>query len=142
MKNIVKILMTSGIILILGLYLNNSELKAQNLDQKPGKGFIDLNNDGINDNAVDSDGDGIPNCIDPDIVRQQNRNGDGNGNQYSSWYRYNYKHNFAHGYGYGPGDGTGNSGVGPRDGTGYGPGSGTGACDGTGPKGSKRGGRR
>jgi len=138
MKNIAKILMTSAIVLILGLYLNSSELYAQNLDQKPGKGFIDLNGDGINDNAIDSDGDGIPNCIDPDVVRQQNRTQ----NQNNFWYRYNYKHAFAHGYGYGPGDGTGNSGLGPRDGTGFGPGQGTGTCDGTGPKGNKRGGRR
>jgi len=138
MKNLAKILMTSAIVLILGLYLNSSELYAQNLDQKPGKGFIDLNSDGINDNAIDSDGDGVPNCIDPDIVRQQNRNE----NQYNFWYRYNYKNNFAHSYGYGPGDGTGNSGLGPRDGTGFGPGQGTGTCDGTGPKGNKRGGRR
>ncbi len=138
MKNIAKILMTSAIVLILGLYLNSSELYAQKIDKKPGKGFIDLNNDGINDNAIDSDGDGIPNCIDPDVVRQQNRNG----SQYSFWYRYNYKQGFKHGYGYGPGDGTGNSGVGPRDGTGFGPGQGTGTCDGTGPKGKQRGGRR
>jgi hypothetical protein len=140
MKNIVKILMTSGIVLILGLYLNSSELNAQDKVSRTGKGFIDLNNDGINDNAIDSDGDGVPNCIDPDIVKQQNRTG----NHYGFWYRYNYKYNFAHGNanGYGPGDGTGNSGLGPRDGTGFGPGSGTGTCDGTGPKGNKRGGRR
>lgn len=138
MKKLAKILMTSAIVLILGLYLNSSELYAQKIDQKPGKGFIDLNSDGINDNAIDSDGDGVPNCIDPDVVRQQNRNG----SQYSFWYRYNYKHSFKHGYGYGPGDGTGNSGLGPRDGTGFGPGQGTGTCDGTGPKGNKRGGRR
>jgi len=30
----------------------------------------------------------------------------------------------------------------PKDGTGNGPGGGTGNCDGTGPKGSKRGGRK
>jgi hypothetical protein len=138
MKNLAKILMTTAIVLIMGLYLNSSELYAQKMDQKPGKGFIDLNNDGINDNAIDSDGDGVPNCIDPDVVRQQNRNG----SQYNFWYRYNYKHSFKHGYGYGPGDGTGNSGLGPHDGTGFGPGQGTGTCDGTGPKGNKRGGRR
>ncbi len=44
--------------------------------------------------------------------------------------------------GYGPGDGTGNQGAGPRDGSGYGAGSGTGNCDGTGPKGQGRRGRR
>ena len=140
MKNVVKILMTSGMVLILGLYLNSSELNAQNKVNKTGKGYIDLNNDGINDNAIDSDGDGIPNCVDPDFVRAQKRSS----NQYGFWYRYNYKYNNArgNGSGYGPGDGTGHSGIGPRDGTGYGPGSGTGDCDGTGPKGRQRGGRR
>ncbi len=135
MKNVVKILMTSGIVLILGLYLNSSELNAQSNVNKTGKGFIDLNNDGINDNAIDSDGDGIPNCVDPDFVRAQRRSA----NQYSFWYRHNYKFNTAHGNGYGPGNGSGHSGIGPRNGTGFGPGSGT--CDGTGPKG-RRGGRR
>ncbi len=32
------------------------------------RGFVDENGDGINDLAVDSDGDGIPNCQDPDYV--------------------------------------------------------------------------
>jgi len=140
MKNVVKILMISGMVLILGLYLNSSELNAQNKVNKTGKGYIDLNNDGINDNAIDSDGDGVPNCVDPDFVRAQKRSS----NHYSFWYRYNYKYNQArgNGNGFGPGDGTGHSGIGPRDGTGYGPGAGTGVCDGTGPKGKQRGGRR
>ncbi len=140
MKKIGKILMTSGIVLILGLYLNTSELNAQNKVNKTGKGFIDLNNDGINDNAIDSDGDGVPNCVDPDFVGAQKRNS----NQYSFGYRHNYKYNNAqgNGNGFGPGDGTGHSGIGPRDGTGYGPGAGSGVCDGTGPKGKQRGGRR
>ncbi len=43
-----------------------------------------MNGDGINDNAVDSDGDGIPNGQDPDYTKpqdgtgQQNKNGNGN----------------------------------------------------------------
>jgi len=44
--------------------------------------------------------------------------------------------------GYGPADGTGNKGVGPRDGSGFGAKAGGGVCDGTGPKGAKRGPRR
>ena len=43
------------------------------------------------------------------------------------------------GRGKGPGNGTGNQGVGPRDGSGYGAGNCTGTCDGTGPKGQRRG---
>lgn len=34
-----------------------------------GKNFVDLNNDGYNDNAPDADGDGIPNGQDPDYVK-------------------------------------------------------------------------
>jgi hypothetical protein len=34
-----------------------------------GPGFVDLNGDGINDNAPDHDGDGIPNGQDPDYIR-------------------------------------------------------------------------
>jgi hypothetical protein len=44
----------------------------------------------------------------------------------------------------GPGDGTGNRGIGPKDGTGRGPGPSAcgGTCNGTGPKGAARRGRR
>lgn len=38
--------------------------------------FIDENGDGINDAAKDADGDGIPNCQDPDWVRPQDGTGD------------------------------------------------------------------
>lgn len=65
---------------------------------------------------IDNDGDGI--CDNPRTGAKMGRNGKG---------------------GHGPGDGTGNKGIGPRDGSGYGPGSGTGNCDGTGPKGIRRG---
>ena len=46
--------------------------------------FIDANGDGYNDNAPDHDGDGIPNGLDPDWTKGQNRNrnyidGDGDG---------------------------------------------------------------
>jgi hypothetical protein len=86
-----------------------------------GSYFIDLNNDGFNDNAPDLDGDGIPNGQDPDYTRPLNGKGskfmgDRNG------YGYEYKNN----YGYG----TGNC-----NGTGNGP-------NGTNQNGTKRGGRR
>ncbi len=76
-------------------------------------GFVDLNGDGINDNALDSDGDGIPNGQDPDFVRPQ----DGSGRQM----------------------GKGNS---KMRGAGQGSGLGTGDCDGTGPKGNAKRGRK
>ena len=40
-----------------------------------GIGFVDLNGDGINDNAPDVDGDGIPNGQDPDYVPAQDGTG-------------------------------------------------------------------
>ena len=105
-------------------------------NRKNGKGFVDLNGDGLNDNAFDSiTGDGIPNGQDPDLLkprkierRVKNMNGK------STQTKYN-------GNKYGPGNGTGNSGVGPKDGTGNGSGSGTGSgnCDGTGSKGNRSG---
>jgi len=128
MKGSAKMLFVMGFALVLGLFLVSGETFGQSKAKKYGYGFVDLNGDGINDNAIDSDGDGIPNCQDPDYVRLL----DGSGQKFM-------RGNAAkHGRGgYGPGDGTGNQGIGPKDGTGYGPGTGTGTgtCDGTGPKG-------
>ncbi len=44
-----------------------------------GKNFVDLNNDGYNDNAPDADGDGIPNGQDPDYVKSGAGQGAGAG---------------------------------------------------------------
>ena len=92
-----------------------------------------MNGDGLNDNAFDSDGDGIPNGQDPDFVRPKDGTGKQNRNGKNTQTKFG-------GNKYGPGNGTGNNGVGPKDGTGNGSGNGTGTCDGTGPKG--RGGRK
>lgn len=112
--------------------------KVQVLDQsktqtanKNARGFVDLNGDGINDNAADSDNDGVPNCQDPDYKRPL----DGTGNKYMKG---NAHQNKTGKGGFGPGDGTGQSGVGPQDGSGYGPGTRSENCDGTGPKGKTR----
>lgn len=118
-----------------------NKIKTQTQTQSQFKGhgnkFVDTNGDGINDRAIDSDGDGIPNGKDADYVRPLYGTGQKimNGR--------NYQNKFG-GNRFGLGDGTGNSGVGPKDGTGYGSGSGTGSgnCDGTGPKGYTRGGRK
>jgi len=115
---------------------SKNQVKTQTKEQNKvhGVGFVDLNSDGINDNAVDSDGDGIPNGQDPDYVKpndgtgQKFQNGKGKGE--------NKKGNM-----WGPNDGTGNSSIGPKDGTGYGSGSGNGGGTGTGSGGNKRGGR-
>jgi hypothetical protein len=51
---------------------HKSQMKA-----KHGPGFVDLNGDGINDNAPDDDGDGIPNGMDPDYSGPRNGRGHG-----------------------------------------------------------------
>lgn len=78
-----------------------------------GGAFIDEDGDGICDNFQDADGDGIPNCEDPDWVKPE----DGSGNQFG---RKGQKGN---------GRGAWNNGERP----------GTGECDGTGPQGSASG---
>jgi hypothetical protein len=137
MKGTAKMFLVSGFALFLGLFLVSNESYAQQGKAKKfSYGFVDLNGDGINDNAIDSDGDGIPNCQDPDYVRPL----DGSGQKMMKGKTSKFGNK-----GYGPADGTGNQGIGPKDGTGYGPGtgSGTGVCDGTGAKGKmQRAGRR
>lgn len=68
-------------------------------------------------NFVDKDGDGI--CDTYQAGGQHQAKGKGRGK--------------------GPGNGTGNQGVGPRDGSGYRATTCTGTCDGTGPKGQRKG---
>ena len=47
---------------------NKVEEKQQEKNRfQHGKGFVDKNGDGFNDNAPDDDGDGIPNGLDPDF---------------------------------------------------------------------------
>jgi hypothetical protein len=40
-----------------------------------GKHFVDKNGDGYNDNAPDTDGDGIPNCLDSDFKKSMMHKG-------------------------------------------------------------------
>jgi hypothetical protein len=105
---------------------------------------------------TDSDGDGIPNCKDPDYAPPQDGSGFQRGKvkntttlgEYSFRTSWNWrlalmlgpwlpKIGLGSASGFGPGDGTGNGGEGPADGTGHGPGpgDGTGDCDGGGPYG-------
>jgi hypothetical protein len=73
--------------------------------------------------SFDSDGDGIPNCQDPDYTRPM----DGTGRKLGKM-----QHGMSGGANSGACTGMG-KGMGPRDGSG--PRGGTGVCDGTGPKG-------
>ncbi len=119
MKTLAKISSVFALVLFITVFFT-SETSAQQYGggKKANKGFVDVNGDGINDNALDADGDGIPNGQDADFVRPQ----DGSGS----------KNMFGKGSGK-KGLGTGN-GTGICDGTGLGSGngSGTGVCDGTG----------
>ena len=57
------------------LIFYSSTIFAQQKQQrhKNAQVFIDANGDGYNDNAPDHDGDGIPNGLDPDWTKEQNR---------------------------------------------------------------------
>lgn len=74
MKKIVTILLAFSITLFLSTSLfaqdsskTQTKGKAGNkVEAKHGKGFVDANGDGYNDNAPDHDGDGIPNGLDED----------------------------------------------------------------------------
>lgn len=65
----------SALLILALLILGSSVLQAQTCDSTgvktggQGRGFIDADGDGKNDNARDHDGDGIPNGQDPDYVR-------------------------------------------------------------------------
>lgn len=59
------------------LLLTTPATQAQTCDGN-GTHFIDLNGDGFNDNAPDHDGDGIPNGLDPDWIKNAQ---DGSGTQ-------------------------------------------------------------
>lgn len=121
MKRILSFAVTLALVALFGLATTDAQ--AQGLGQQFGKG-----GGMFQYGPLDEDGDGIPNCQDPDFVKPQ----DGSGNQFGKGKMRDGKRQ-----GFGPGDGTGNQGIGPRDGSGYGPGggNGTGECDGTGPKG-------
>ncbi len=106
--------------------------------------FVDGNGDGLNDNAPDFDGDGIPNGMDEDYQPQGMGNGyraggfvdaDGDGINDRMFNARRGPHTGNSRMGYGPGNGAGYGFSGPQDGSGYGPGGASGDCDGTGPKG-------
>ena len=91
--------------------------KRKNPPAQHGKGFVDKNGDGYNDNAPDHDGDGIPNGLDPDYTGsklQKNKFVDLNGDGIND----NAGKGMRGGKGAKGGYGTGNNGIGLKDGTG------------------------
>ncbi len=71
----------NNLILLIGafLFLTHSILYAQDSirvqprAKKQFHKFVDKNGDGYNDNAPDHDGDGIPNGLDPDWLKQKHK---------------------------------------------------------------------
>jgi len=141
---------------IFGLFLAFTVISADDAyaqGRPDGKGFVDANNDGINDNAMDEDGDGIPNGQDPDYTGTTQGNGRGFIDENGDGINDNAPDHdgdgipngqdpdFQQGSGAGDGQrgGQGNGGGGIGGGTGGGDGDGTGECDETGPKGNGRG---
>jgi hypothetical protein len=122
MKRILS-LATAFALVALFSFIATNEANAQTAGAPFGKGQFHAYG------PFDDDGDGIPNCDDPDFFKPK----DGTGRQFG---KLNGGSKFMNGKrgGYG----TGNKGIGPRDGSGFGPGNGTGIgiCDGTGPKGN------
>ena len=139
------------------LMLTTPATQAQTCDGN-GPNFIDLDGDGFNDNAPDHDGDGIPNGLDEDWVKNaQDGTGYQNGklgeNQgqvmtqdgtMTKAQKFNRLQAFTGNMfqkRIGALGGMNGSGAGVCDGTGGG-GAGTGVCDGTGPNGPQnRGGK-
>ena len=148
MKKTITILSLALLFLVGNLFAqNNNNGKNQNRKGNTNQvGFVDENGDGYNDNAADHDGDGIPNGMDEDYTGAKNRKGnkskgfvdaDGDG----------INDNALDADGDGIPNGKDDDFVRPQDGSGgmrgsaNSGGSGTGDCDGTGPKGSRRGGK-
>ena len=71
-----KILTTT--ITLFALFLAMPAIQAETSNGQ-GKVYIDADNDGFNDNAPDHDGDGIPNGLDEDYIKQSQ---DGSGKKY------------------------------------------------------------
>ena len=151
-----KIMMTAFAIIGLAM-LTTPATQAQTCDGT-GTNFVDLNGDGFNDNAPDHDGDGIPNGLDADYVKnaqdgsgyQKGKHGENQGRVMAQNKTMTKSQKFNRLQAFkgnmfqkriGALGGMNGSGAGVCDGSGGGM-IGSGVCDGTGPKGSqKRGGK-
>lgn len=135
-------LLLAAAILTMALGLNSPVLAQTETESDPvqhGPHFIDEDGDGFNDNAPDTDGDGIPNGQDPDYQGAGKQSGAGFVDEDGDGINDNA------GLGLGKGGSRGGRAQGdrPKDGTGYRRGSGggnaggsiPGGCTGDGPKG-------
>jgi hypothetical protein len=154
MKTMFSLTGVVALLLALTLMLPGGAI-AQTCDGQ-GKKFVDVDGDGINDNAPDHDNDGIPNGLDPDWVKYaqdgdgyQHRNGEAvqaqnksqaktqNGELFQKklmtmrWYQAMFQHRVSLAE---PGDGTGLR-------CGFGAGPNAGAVKGPGPNGNGAGGQ-
>lgn len=143
---------------ILGLVMLTTPATQAQTCNGTGTNFVDLNGDGFNDNAPDHDGDGIPNGLDDDYIKnaqdgsgyQNGKLGEnqGQGTEQNRTMTKSQKFNRLQAFNgnmyqnrMGALGGMNGSGAGVCDGTGGGM-NGSGVCDGTGPNGGqKRGGK-
>ena len=84
MKKIIGMVAAVGVVLVLSqatpLHAKGPQSQGMNMIGGGGIGnFVDLNGDGINDGARDTDGDGIVNHLDPDYTPLQDGTGSGRG---------------------------------------------------------------
>jgi len=131
MKNLFFIIFAFSFILSTTIFAQDSTKSKIKPNLKHGKFFVDKNGDGYNDNAPDSDGDGIPNGRDPDYIPPRDSSGSKSMNNGTGKQRVESSGKRGVCNGTGP---RGNRGV--CNGTG--PRGNRGACDGTGPKGNRR----
>ncbi len=143
---------------IFGMAMLTSPATQAQVCNGDGTNFVDLNGDGFNDNAPDHDGDGIPNGLDPDWIKNakdgtglkkgQLGTNQGQGMAQNKAMTKSQKFNQMKAYfgnmfqkRLGATGAQSGSGTGVCDGSGAGAGGGSGVCDGTGPKGQRRGGK-
>ena len=153
----IKAVLTASLIFTFSLSAQTTDRNGTGIGQgNVSKGFVDLNNDGINDYAKDADGDGIPNGQDADYDGAKARKGKGARgfvDEDGDGINDNALDSDGDGIPNGrdadfirPQDGTGRQskyGAGQgkgqmNNGSGLGTGSGTGTCDGTGPRGTTK----
>jgi len=85
----------STLVILVSLFIISAGAFAMDKDPEiqHGPRFVDLNNDGYNDNAPDADGDGIPNGQDEDYVPAGQQNGSSNNGTWTRGRRFQNRTN-------------------------------------------------